>query len=184
MTEDSGEDERLARAVGAGEAGAEDALCRRFVPRVFAYGLRHLRDRDAAFDLTQTVMCIVLEKLRSGDVTEPERLASFVLGTSRNVVRSWRRDASRRHAILDRAAPVLAELARAELDSRPFSLERLASCIEGLTPRQRTVIMLTFYAQCDAMAIAEELGTSSGNVRVVRHRTLATLRGCLEGGHR
>src|SRR5687768_5857118 len=47
-------------------------------------------------------------------------------------------------------------------------------------PRERTVVVLTFYAERDGDAIARELGTSAGTVRVIRHRALARLRECLE----
>ncbi len=61
----------LARAVvaarGSGSAeAAESELYRRFAPRVRLYGLRHLRDEDAARDLVQQVMLLTIEKLRSG----------------------------------------------------------------------------------------------------------------------
>jgi hypothetical protein len=50
----------LARAIAA-RTGAADAaeteLYRRFAPRVRLYGLRHLRDEDAARDLMQQCWC-------------------------------------------------------------------------------------------------------------------------------
>ena len=57
----------LARAIAA-RAGTADAaeteLYRRFAPRVRLYGLRHLRDEDAARDLMQQVLLLTIEKLR------------------------------------------------------------------------------------------------------------------------
>jgi hypothetical protein len=56
----------LARAVAARDPGpggaAESELYRRFAPRVRWYGLRHLRDEEAARDLVQQVMLLVIEK--------------------------------------------------------------------------------------------------------------------------
>ena len=40
--------------------------------------------------------------------------------------------------------------------------------------------MLSFYADRGAAEIASELGLSPANVRVVRHRALSRLRGCME----
>jgi RNA polymerase sigma-70 factor (ECF subfamily) len=60
------------------------------------YGLRHLRDEQAAADLTQQVLLIALEGLRKGRLREPEKLVSFVLGTCRMVVLDLRRTARRR----------------------------------------------------------------------------------------
>jgi RNA polymerase sigma-70 factor (ECF subfamily) len=52
----SDDDAALARRIAAapGEArDEEEELARRFAPRIRLYGLRHLRDRDAANDLVQ-----------------------------------------------------------------------------------------------------------------------------------
>ena len=46
-----------------------------------------MRDDSAVDDLIQRVMLVVLSKLRGGEVREPERIDSFVLGTARMVTR-------------------------------------------------------------------------------------------------
>src|SRR5262245_64299959 len=93
------QDATLARAIaGAGtdlDATAEAEFCRRFAPRVRLYGLRHLRDRHAAADLVQQALLMTLERLRAGKLREPERLASFVLGTCRIVVMDQDRKSTR-----------------------------------------------------------------------------------------
>jgi RNA polymerase sigma-70 factor (ECF subfamily) len=85
----------LARAIGAGGPGkaeaAEGELYRRFAPRVRLYGLRHLRDEDAARDLAQQVMLLTIEKLRGGSVRDLDQIASFVLGVSRTMVKDLKR---------------------------------------------------------------------------------------------
>jgi len=176
------DDAVLVAAIRHGAADAEARLCRRFVPRVVAYGLRHLGDRADAADLAQATLCVALEKIRAGEVDRPDQLASFVFGTCRNLARGWRRGDARRRAILERAAPVLDELARAETEHPTLDRARLASCVDGLSLRQRTVVMLTFYGEQDADEIGRALGMTRGNVRVVRHRALAALRSCLTGG--
>src|SRR5262245_41187365 len=87
----SASDGALATAVmGAGVAGspAEEAeLCRRFGRRVRLYGQRRLRDHSDVDDLVQRVLLLLVTKLRRGEVREPERVDSFVLGTARMVTR-------------------------------------------------------------------------------------------------
>ena len=99
------QDAALARAIAeAGtdiDAAAEAELCRRFAPRIRLYGLRHLRDRPAAADLVQQVLMMTLERLRAGRLRDPERLASFVLGTCRMVCMDQRRGAARRQGLLE-----------------------------------------------------------------------------------
>ena len=65
---------------------AEAELVRRMAPRIRLYGLRHLRNPDAADDLVQQVLIVALEALRAGRLRESDKLASFVLGTCRMAV--------------------------------------------------------------------------------------------------
>lgn len=172
-------DGELARRLAGGDREAEAELFRRLAPRVRLYGLRHLRDRAGADDLVQDVLLMTFDGLRAGKVREPERLASYVLGTCRKVVAGWRRGAERRERLLERHGQQLVPVA-AEAEE-PLDLERLARCLEALAERERTVVALSFFAERDADGIGTELGLTAGNVRVVRHRALARLRACLDG---
>ena len=160
-----------------GDHAAEDELCRRLGRRVRLYGLRHLRDEQAAADLVQDVLLIALQGLREGRVREPEQLASFVLGTCRLVVLEIRRGGARRGQLLaeyGRGIPTAA----APQELAP--LDRLAGCLDGLPARERSVILMTFYDETSGDETARTLGLSLGNIRVVRHRALARLRSCME----
>lgn len=175
----------LARAVcaaGPEAAAAEAELCRRLGPRVRLYGLRHLRNGAAADDLVQEVLVTMLERLRAKRVREPERLASFVLGACRFQVRNLRRGTRRRQGLLDQYAAVFPR--HAEPEAPPLDRGRLTECLGRLGDRDRSVLVLTFYAEEGAAAIAAQLGTSAENVRAVRHRAIVRLRACVEGGDR
>jgi RNA polymerase sigma-70 factor, ECF subfamily len=181
---ESGEasDGELARRVACGAggaAGAEDELCRRLGPRVRLYGLRHLRDAAAADDLVQEVLVLTLERLRAGRVRDPDRLASFVLGACRLVVRNQRRGRRRREGLLGRFAAAFPR----ETTPEALSLDRarLRDCLARLAHRERTVLVLTFYAEQPSAEIAARLGTSPENVRTVRHRAFGRLRDCVTG---
>src|SRR5262245_13481673 len=52
---------RIIAAAPARDAGAEAELCQRLGPRIRLYGLRHLRDAQAAADLTQDVLVLTLQ---------------------------------------------------------------------------------------------------------------------------
>jgi RNA polymerase sigma-70 factor, ECF subfamily len=172
-------DGELARRIAApGHAPREEAeLCARFGARVRLYGLRHLRDAVAAEDLVQRVLLLVLEKLRAGEVREPERVASFILGSARMIAKEMRRGSTREVA-LD------GEMHHARADHRadPLASDHLHRCIEGLTERERTVILLSFYGDRSAAEVASSLSLEEGNVRVIRHRAVRRLRTCMDGG--
>jgi RNA polymerase sigma-70 factor (ECF subfamily) len=178
---DAEDDAALARRVAGRapghDAAAEAELCRRFGPRIRLYGLRHLRSEAAAADLMQDVLVLVLQKLREGAVREPERLASFVLGTARQTVVDTRRSGRRRARILE-AYPVDL-MPAAEEDAEPIDGERLKMCLAALPERDRAVLLMTFYDDRPADAVAAELKLSPGNVRVIRHRGLDRLRACM-----
>lgn len=171
--------DEIVRRIGArgpDAPAAEADLCRRFGQRIRAYGLRHLRDAAAADDLVQQVLVVTIESLRAGKLREPGRLASFVLSASRMVARGLRTGEARHHRLFEKYAR------RDEaVEPEPvLDADRLRACLEKLAPRERIVVVLTFFAERTGGEIAAELGTSAGNVRVLRHRALANLQTCME----
>src|SRR5215831_359349 len=174
-------DAELVRRIGAGEREAEAELFRRMAPRIRLYGLRHLRDVHASEDLTQNVLITVIEALRESRLREPEKLASFVLGTCRMTILDLRRGAQRKERLLEQFGPDL--LAPSEAFRPRLDHERLARCVENLNERERTVVVMTFYDEQTSAEVAGFLGVSEANVRVMRHRAIHQLRDCMEGKH-
>lgn len=158
---------------------SEAELFRRMAPRIRLYGMRHLRDASAADDLTQQVMITTIEALRARRLRDPEKLASFVLGTCRMTVLEIRRGAERKQRLLEQFGADL--LAGACDPVIRVDYERLASCLQNLRERERTVIVMTFYDGQTGADLANVLGVSEANVRVIRHRAIHQLRGCMEG---
>ncbi len=93
---------RIAAAAPGGARDAEAELYRLLAPRARRFGLRHLRDPHAAADLMQHVMTLTIEQLRGGQMREPERVLSYVLGACRLTVMDQRRGERRREELLQR----------------------------------------------------------------------------------
>jgi RNA polymerase sigma-70 factor, ECF subfamily len=168
----------LARLIGSGtDRDAEAELFRRMAPRIRLYGLRHLRDEQAADDLTQQVLITTLEALRARRVKEPEKLASFVLGTCRMTVLDSRRNARRKERLLEQHGAHL--LTPAQPPQPRLDHDNLTRCVQNLKERERTVIIMTFYDEQTGAGLAGFLGVSEANVRVIRHRAIHQLRECL-----
>jgi RNA polymerase sigma-70 factor, ECF subfamily len=172
-------DGELARAIAARTEAAEAAeteLYRRFAPRVRLYGLRHLRDEDAARDLMQQVLLLTIEKLREGAVRDTDMIGSFILGTSRMLAVNLKRRDRRREALLEAfpTGPPFASAAPSLIDEH-----ELEGCLSGLAERERTVVLLTFYDDRPSRDIAQTLGITEGNVRVIRSRAIGRLRACM-----
>jgi RNA polymerase sigma-70 factor (ECF subfamily) len=168
------------RIIDAGPPGdriAETELFRRFGPRIRLYGLRHLRNDAGAADLVQDVLVLTLQKLREGAVREPSQIASFIFGTCRHVVMDARRGVRRREQLLDSFALDVA--GDQEISGEPLDTHRLEQCLARLAERERSVLIMTFYDERPAEAVASEFGLTPGNVRVIRHRALERLRECV-----
>ena len=172
------DDAELVRRIGSGTGrDAEAELCRRMAPRIRLYGLRHLRNEHAAEDLAQQVLVTMLEALRARRLREPEKLASFVLGTCRMTVLDLRRNAQRRARLLEQYG---ADLLAPPPASMPLlDRELLKRCVENLKERERTVVVMTFFDEQTGADLAGFLGVSEENVRVIRHRAIRQLRQCM-----
>jgi|SRR5215813_12876369 len=162
------------------ENAAERSVCERYANRIRAYALRHLRDSSAAQDLVQHVLLAVLSALREGRIEDPARLDAYVFGTCRNAVMDMRRGEARQRRIAESVALEL-----------PLRLEpawvgpdrvRLENCLRELEARDRAVVLETFVEDRNAEEIGRALKLTSGNVRVIRHRALLRLQGCMDGG--
>jgi RNA polymerase sigma-70 factor (ECF subfamily) len=176
------DDGTLARTIASSPRGtavdAEAELYRRFAPRVRLFGLKHLRDEEAARDLAQQALLVALERLRSNDVREPDQIGSFILGTSRMLAQAQHRIERRRGELRAEYAHLTVltvEPVEPMVDRAP-----LQDCLQQLGQRERSVLLLTFYADRPAAAIGDALAMSPGAVRVARHRALTRMRDCLE----
>jgi RNA polymerase sigma-70 factor (ECF subfamily) len=176
-------DEELANHISSrppGEArDAEAELYRRLAPRARLWALRHLRNEHAAADLVQQALLLTIERLRADEVREPGRLGAFVLGSCRMIVRQGMRRAARTARLLDEYARTF-EVSET-LSDAPLDRDRLVECLARLAERERSLLVLTFFVERTADEIATELSLSAANVRVIRHRALARLRGCMQG---
>jgi RNA polymerase sigma-70 factor (ECF subfamily) len=178
----SASDAELAAAIVStppGQAGdAEGELYRRFAPRVRLFGLKHLRDDNAAQDLAQQVMLMTIERLRAGEVRDLDQIGSFILGASRLTCGGLRRTDRRRehlHMRFDVPMP-MADPGAAD----PFGREAVSRCLGAVPPRERAILVQTYYAERSAPEIAAALGMTPGAVRVARHRALESMRACVD----
>lgn len=121
----------------------------------------------------------VISNLRAGRVAAPARIHGYVLSTCRRSVARIRRDQGRRRELIEQAAPWLATVGSTEPEQSEVDLARLALCLDRLEVRARGAVIATFFAEESAPSIAASLGTTAGNVRVLRHRALRSLHTCM-----
>ncbi len=169
----------IAQSVPGRATEAETTLYRRYAPRVRLFGLRHLRDAQAAADFMQQVMLVTIDQLRRGRLRDPDKLGSFIFGVCRAIMLELRRGGARRKRILEQYQSDLAAIEPVE----PAALDgdRVTRCLQDLPERERAVLVMTFYEEKPAHEVAAILGLTPGNVRVIRHRGLMRLRQCIAG---
>jgi RNA polymerase sigma-70 factor (ECF subfamily) len=75
----------LVRRIMAGDSSAEEELVSRYSRGVFFVLNQNVSDRAVAEDLYQETFRLTLEKIRGGEVREPERFSGFILSIARNL---------------------------------------------------------------------------------------------------
>ena len=162
----------------AGDRAAEREVCGRLLPAVRAFAARRLRP-SSVDDFSHDVLVLLVEALREGKIEEPSRVAAFALGICRNLARERARTDDRRRELMARHGLHEEDLTVWE-SQLLVRREHLEDCYSQLTERARRVIRLTFCGDEADGDIAHALSVTAANVRIIRHRSLAVLRECLE----
>lgn len=139
---------------------------------VFAFMYSRVGSRPDAEDLTQQVALKALPRLRTD--AAPAAIRAYLFATARSVLANfW----STRLAIPEDELPD--ELAPPEvLDSvSPASFARVDRILAGLPLNYRRVLELRFLRGYSLKETAHEMGTTTGNVKVMQLRALRSAAG-------
>lgn len=163
----------LAERIRAGDAAACRELVVRFQRGVAVILRRGGVPHPEADDLGQEVFRVVLDKVRQGEVRDPERLAGYVATVARNLAVEAGRRATARNARDAGEPPELPSGAPSALD-RLLERER-AELIHRLlgelgTDRDREVLERIYLAGDDREEVARELGLTALQLNRVVHR--------------
>jgi RNA polymerase sigma-70 factor, ECF subfamily len=162
-----------------GERQAEEALCRRFAPVVRAFARRRLRGADAVEEFAQDVLLVLLEAVRAGRVEQGERIGGFVLGICRNLAFDRARQSERREALWQTYGDALQSVSVQAIESETYEIAHLEDCLSQLSKRARDLLQLGLIEARSHEEVAAALEVSPQNARVLRHRTLLSLRECM-----
>jgi RNA polymerase sigma-70 factor, ECF subfamily len=169
----------LVAKASSGERRAEEELCRRFVPAVRAFARRRLRGVDAIEEFTQDVLLLLVEAVRGGRVEQAERVGGFVLGICRTLAFDRARQRERREALWQTYGAVTQSVSVQAIEKEPYEIAHLEDCLSQLSRRAREVVRLGFVDARNHDEVAAALDITPQNARVMRHRTLASLRECM-----
>jgi RNA polymerase sigma-70 factor (ECF subfamily) len=164
------------RRIALGDAESEDRLVRRYRDGISIIIGRIVHDESVTEDLSQETFRIAIEKIRNGDVREPERLSGFICGVARNLaiehMRKARRSTSQEevdHAeeVRDPGPDQFEQLLRKE---RAEIVRRVLG--ELRVERDRVVLSRFFIAEDDKDQICADLGLTSQQFNSVIFRAL------------
>ena len=161
------------------EPAAIARLYTAYAPALFRFFVAQLGNRHTAEDLTAEVFAAAIEAL-PGFRGPVEALGGWLFRIARHDLFDFRRRQSR--ARFDPIDDVLDEAASAAGASDPEELaldrvegERVLAALEELSPDQREVLLLRMAGGLTAPEVAETLGKTTGAVRALQHRGLASL---------
>jgi RNA polymerase sigma-70 factor, ECF subfamily len=167
----------LVRRIQAGDRRAEGELVERYGEGLAFLLRRWARTQDAASDLYQETFRLALEKIRRGEVRDPDRLPGFLRSLAKNLSIDYYRRETRRG---DREASIEATGELPLPDSEPGQLGNLLRqekiglvrrLLSELSVERDREILIRFYLhEEDKERIREDLGLSRPEFNVVLFR--------------
>jgi len=167
----------LVRLIIGGDRSAEADFVSRYARAVAILIDRTVRSPSAREDLSQVTFAMALEKIRKGELRQPDRLTAFIFSLARNVAVSHLRNVSKfrdwestsdAENIPDPAPSPLDEILKKE---ERRIVEHLLS--ELKVERDRELLFRYFLRDEDKDKICADLGLTRVQFNHVLHRALA-----------
>jgi RNA polymerase sigma-70 factor (ECF subfamily) len=181
------EDERVLRAVLAGEDRAFDDFVARFGSRIFGFGMRMCGRREDAEDVFQETLTTVFRKVQT--LREPRALTSWLYRIIANACLTRRRRSTfapdeelSLEDLLQRGGVAEDGLAIPAVDDpegvllRKELADHLEAAVRDLPPKYRIVWVLRDVEALSVAETAEALDISISNVKMRLHRARLALR--------
>jgi len=153
---------------------------RQYFPRVFAFVYGRVQNAQVAEDLVSEVFERAF--LKADSLRNSEAFGTWLFTIARNVVNSHGRKLAREHTNSD--PEILSAIAsgQASIESQILQREKVACLlahVRCLSQREQEIISLKFDGGLANKQIAEIIGLSEVNVRVILYRALRKLRDML-----
>ena len=163
---------------------AEELLARRYGPKLDFILRRHVREHSLAADLRQEALIVVIERLRSDGLAEPDKLAAFLYQIAINLAKGeartyFRRDTHPNFEAINRAAtgePLLGD----RLERRQLG-EIVRTLLDELRQERDREILRRFYLREETKeSICASLELSANHFDRVLYRARQRFRQILE----
>jgi RNA polymerase sigma-70 factor (ECF subfamily) len=176
--------EQLLHAVSLGDESAFEALYDRFAGMVHGLARSVVRDPHQAEEVAQEVL---LEVWRTAPRFDAERgsarawISTMAHRRAVDRVRSAQASRNRDQAVGVSQVEIDYDDVSERVETR-LDVERVRSCLDGLTPRQRDAVQLAYYGGHTQTQVATLLKLPLGTVKTRMRDGLIRLRDCLGVG--
>lgn len=164
-------DQDLIAAANRGDAGAFEALYKRYREWVVNLACRFTRDRDLAHDVMQETFIYLLRKFPGFELVGGAKFKTFLYPVVRHTALALGRKA--RQLKFDRSGPIGQAI---DPPAPPPDLTHLHATVQALDSGHREVLLLRFADSLSLQEIALALEIPLGTVKSRLHHALAQLR--------
>lgn len=175
----------LVRRIQAGDLRAEEELVAHYGEGLLFLLRRWTRDSVTADDLYQETFRLALEKIRHGEVRDPERLQGFLRSLAKNLsIHHYRRGAVREvreeaiEAVAERSDSEDGQLSRLLREEKAALVRQLLA--ELASDRDRQVLFRFYLQEEDRESIRADLGLSGPDFNLVLFRARRRYRDLFE----
>jgi len=161
------------------DPAAVTRIYRAYAPALYRFFVAALGDRHAAEDMTGTVFAAAIEAL-PGFRGPVEALGGWLFRIARHDLYDHRRKEAKTRTeslddVLDEAAMAVGAPDPQEIVVERLEGSRLMAALDELSVDQREVLLLRIAAGLTAPEVAATLGKTTGAVKALQHRGLASL---------
>lgn len=153
-----------------------------FFPRVFAYVYGRIHNVHQTEDLVSEVFERAF--LKMGSLRNDEAFATWLFTIARNIVTSHARKRGR-ESVVDPDILKSVVATTVSVENEVLVREEVAAvveCLKKFPQREQDIVSLKFDAELTNGQIAQVMGLSEANVRVILFRTLRKLREMMKSG--
>jgi len=158
----------------SGNAEAFGSLYDLYIDEIYRYIVYRVRHKETAEDITSKVFLKVLEAIQKVDSSRP--FGAWMYRVARNAVIDHFRS-NKQHEDVDEMHDLSSKEESAEEKTNSLlDSERVQSLLKKLTPIQQEVIELRVWQELSYKEIAEIVGKSEDNCKMIFSRAMVSLR--------
>ena len=175
----------LAHRIRAGDRQAEGDLVRRLTQGITQIAIKLTGNFALSQEICQETLIVILTRLRTQGLDEPEKLPAFVAQTARNLISAERRKQRRRKTDTGQDSieevPDISAAQDKDLEREAAAAAIRKVLLEMSSQRDRTLLVRYYLHDEEKEVICKDLGMTESNFNLVLFRARARFLELLEG---